>query len=69
MDKVYVPVRNKISSRSSSTTAEHSSKQKISDTVKKKNHVKVSDLKKRYLEQKVVEMYPYRIIIFRMTHY
>lgn len=36
MDKVYVPVRNKISSRSSSTTAEHSSKQKISDTVKKK---------------------------------
>lgn len=69
MDKVHVPVRNKISSISSSTTAEHSSKQKISDTAKKKKHVKVNDLKKRYLEQKVVEIYPYRIIIFRMTHY
>ena len=43
-----VPVRNKILSRSSSATAEHSSRQKISDTIKEKkitsNHVDISDL-------------------------
>ena len=45
-----VPVRNKIPSRSSSATAEHSSKQKISDTIKKRNitsnHVDISGLQK-----------------------